>query len=256
MLGNDLGDRFPAERGVKKGHGPRCEPKAVKFAFITAYRGPLSKAHLCRLLEVSDRGLRAWRARSMSLRQRKDLVFLAHIREHHNVSMRSCGRPRMTEALREAGLEAGQRRVGRLMKDNGICVVRTRKHKVTTDSNHSLNVAPNLLEQDFTAATSNQKWASDISYIWTREGWLYLAVVLDLHSRRVARWAVSDRLKKGLAIRALQMAITLRKPPPGCSARSLGPVAFEASPIIATGAVNIALTTIRTFSRLTAPSRP
>lgn len=102
------------------------------------------------------------------------------------------------------------------MRQNGIRIVRTRKYKVTTDSHHSFNIAPNLLDRDFHAAAPNQKWAGDISYIWTREGWVYLAVMLDLHSRRVIGWAVSNRLKKDLAIRALNMAIALRRPPKGC----------------------------------------
>ena len=96
----------------------------------------------------------------------------------------------MTEELKELGLDVGHRRVGRLMRQNGISVVRTRKHKVTTDSDHKFNIAPNLLDRDFTADGPNQKWAGDISYVWTREGWLYLAVILDLHSRRVIGWAV------------------------------------------------------------------
>ena len=95
----------------------------------------------------------------------------------------------------------------RLMRENGICVKRTRKYTATTDSNHKFNIAPNLLNQDFHANGPNQKWAGDISYIWTREGWLYLAVILDLHSRRVIGWAVSNRMKRDLAIRALEMAI-------------------------------------------------
>ena len=102
------------------------------------------------------------------------------------------------------------------MSYNDISAVRTRKYKVTTDSDNTFNIAPNLLERDFTANRPNQKWAGDISYIWTREGWLYLAVVLDLHSRRVIGWAVSNRLKRDLAVRALTMAINLRQPPPGC----------------------------------------
>ena len=108
------------------------------------------------------------------------------------------------------------RRIGRLMRENGICVVRTRKYKATTNSNHRFNISPNLLDRDFSASRPNQKWAGDITYIWTREGWLYLAVILDLYSRRVIGWAVSNRMKKDLAIRALNMAISLRKPPPGC----------------------------------------
>lgn len=89
-------------------------------------------------------------------------------------------------------------------------------HKATTDSNHKFNIAPNLLDRDFTTDIPNRKWAGDISYIRTREGWLYLAVVLDLHSRRVIGWAVSNRIKRDLAIRALEMAIALRRPPKGC----------------------------------------
>jgi transposase InsO family protein len=98
------------------------------------------------------------------------------------------------------------------MRINGIRPVRTRKHKVTTNSNHRLGIAANWLDGDFPAAAPNQKWAGDITYIWTAEGWLYLAVVLDLHSRRVVGWAVSDRMKKDLAIRALDMAVNLRQP--------------------------------------------
>ena len=129
--------------------------------------------------------------------------------------------------LKEAGLTVGERRVGRLMKINGSAgdssggrikpsPVRTRKHKITTNSNHSLGIAANVLDGNFVADVPNTKWAGDISYIWTREGWLYLAVILDLHSRRVVGWAVSDRMKKDLAIHALDMAVRLRKPPEGC----------------------------------------
>ena len=118
--------------------------------------------------------------------------------------------------LKEAGLAVGERRVGRLMKLGGIKPVRTRKHKITTNSNHSLGIAANVLDGNFVADVPNTKWAGDISYIWTREGWLYLAVILDLHSRRVVGWAVSDRMKKDLAIHALDMAVRLRNPPEGC----------------------------------------
>jgi len=158
-----------------------------------------------------------------------DMVVLAHIKEQSRLSLGSYalpgrrmrafavrGRPRMTEELKEVGVDVGHRRVGRLMRENGIVVERTRKFKATTDSDHTFNIAPNLLYRDFSAAGPNQKWAGDISYIWTREGWLYLAVILDLHSRRVIGWAVSNRMKRDLAIRALKMAIALRSPPKGC----------------------------------------
>lgn len=187
-----------------------------RFAFIETWRNVWPIERLCCVLGVTSRGYRAWRSRRMSKRQRRDLVILAHIREQHGLALGSYGRPRMTEELKELGLAVGHRRVGRLMKENAISIVRTRKYKATTDSNHRFNISQNLLDRDFSASAPNQKWAGDISYIWTREGWLYLAVVIDLYSRRVIGWAVSDRMKKDLAIRALDMAINLRQPPPGC----------------------------------------
>ena len=144
------------------------------------------------------------------------MVVLANIKEQSRLSLGSYGRPRMTEELKELGLNVGHRRVGRLMRENGIRVERSKKYKATTDSNHTFSIAPNLLSRDFHADAPNQKWAGDISYVWTREGWLYLAVILDLHSRRVIGWAVSNRMKRDLAIRALKMAVALRQPPKGC----------------------------------------
>ena len=188
----------------------------MKFKFIADYQGVLPINRLCEIMEVSPRGYRAYRNRPLSPSQCKDLVVLAHIREQFALSLGSYGRPRMTEELKEAGINVGHRRVGRLMRDNDIRVERSKKYKATTDSNHSFNIAPNLLDGDFAATAPNQKWAGDISYIWTREGWLYLAVIIDLYSRRVVGWAVSNRMKRDLAIRALEMAINLRKPPKGC----------------------------------------
>lgn len=188
----------------------------MKFAFVEEHRNRLSVDRLCRLLKVTARGFRAWRGRPVSRRQRYDMVLLAHIREQHHLSLGSYGRPRMTQELKEVGLNVGHRRIGRLMRQNGIHVVRTRKYRVTTDSNHAFGIAPNLLNQNFTADRPNQKWAGDISYLWTREGWLYLAVIIDLHSRKVVGWAVSNRLKYDLALQALNRAVALRNPPPGC----------------------------------------
>jgi transposase InsO family protein len=125
-------------------------------------------------------------------------------------------RDAVSEELQELNLNVGHRRVGRLMRENGIKIIRTQKYKATTDSNHPFNIAPNLLDQDFSADGPNQKWAGYISYIWTSEGWLYLAVILDLYSRRVIGWAVSNRMKRDLAIRALDMAVALRQPPKDC----------------------------------------
>ncbi|WP_139824657.1 IS3 family transposase [Paracoccus sp. J56] len=205
------------ERDIpKKSHPVLREPKAVRFRFVEEQRGSFPVDRLCRVMNVSPRGLRAFRSRPASRRQHMDMVVLAHIKEQSRLSLGSYGRPRMTEELKEVGVDVGHRRVGRLMRENGIVVERTRKFKATTDSDHTFNIAPNLLDRDFTAERPNQKWAGDISYIWTREGWLYLAVILDLHSRRVIGWAVSNRMKRDLAIRALKMAIALRSPPRGC----------------------------------------
>ena len=188
----------------------------MRFAFVQEHCSHIPVERLCHIMNVTSRGFRAWRARPASQRQREDMVLLAHIREQHHLSLGTYGRPRMTQELKEIGLDVGHRRVGRLMRDNGFRIARTRKYKATTDSNHHFNIAPNLLDRNFEANRPNQKWAGDISYIWTQEGWLYLAVMIDLHSRRVIGWSVSNRLKRDLAIRALEMAVALRRPPPGC----------------------------------------
>jgi transposase InsO family protein len=144
------------------------------------------------------------------------MVVLAHIKEQSRLSLGSYGRPRMTEELKEAGVDVGHRRVGRLMRENGIIVERTRKFKATTDSDHKNNIVPNLLDHDVHAPEPNQKRVGDIRYIWNREGWLHLAVILDLQSRRVIGWAISDRMKRDLTIRALRMASAMRAPPRVC----------------------------------------
>ncbi len=157
----------------------------MRFKFIEEQLGKLLIKRLCQIMKFSARGYRGYHTRPMSQRQRTDMVLLAHIHDQFKLSGNSYGRPRMTEELKELGLEVGHRRVGRLMRQNNISVIRTHKHKVTTDSNHKFNIALNLLKQNFTADRPNQKWAVDISYIWIHEAWLYLAAVLDLHSRRV-----------------------------------------------------------------------
>ena len=111
------------------------------------------------------RGFCAWRVRPTRPRQRDDMVLLAHIREPHRLSLQSYGRPRMSEELQELGLNVGHGRVGRLRRENGIKVIRSQNYKATTESDHSFNIAPNLLDQDFTTDGPNQKWAGDISYM-------------------------------------------------------------------------------------------
>ena len=123
----------------------------MRFAFIDGWKEVWPVDFLCRVMQVTFRGFRAWKVRPMSQRLRGDMVILAQIREQHHLSVQSYGRPRMTEELKELGLGVGHRCVGRLMRENGIKTVRTRKYQVTTDSNHAFNIAPNLLDQDFSA---------------------------------------------------------------------------------------------------------
>ena len=191
----------------------------MSFALIEARKAELPMElpveMACAVLNVSVSGYYAWKRREASPRQRRDMVLLAHIRAQFVTSHETYGSPRMHVELNENGLVVGKHRVARLMRDNGLKARQKTRFKKTTDSDHAGPVAPNLLDQDFQAERPDQKWAVDISYIWTAEGWLYLAIVLDLFSRRIIGWAISDRMKKDLAMKALQRAIDLRQPSAG-----------------------------------------
>ena len=187
----------------------------MRFALIDAEKAEFPVRTMCRLLDVSESGFFAWQGRRASQRQRDDMIYLAHIRTAFELSNRTYGSPRMHRELVDEGLPIGRRRTARLMRENGLAARQKRRFKRTTDSTHAWPVVPNLLDQDFAAEAPDQKWSADISYIWTAEGWLYLAVLIDLFSRRVVGWAVSDRLKKDLALRALRMALVTRHPPSG-----------------------------------------
>ncbi|CAN1555038.1 Tra5 Transposase and inactivated derivatives [Caulobacteraceae bacterium] len=143
------------------------------------------------------------------------MVLLAHVRSQFFTSHETYGSPRMTVELNEAGVAVGRHRVARLMRENGLKAFQKRRFKKTTDSAHGGPIAPNMLDQDFETTGPNQKWGVDISYVWTAEGWLYLAIVLDFYSRRIVGWAVSDRLKQDLALSALERAIAIRSPGEG-----------------------------------------
>ena len=187
----------------------------MRFSFIDAKKVEFPVARLCEALEVSQSGYFVWKSRPASESQCKDMVLLAHIRERFCLSRETYGSPRMHADLIEDGIIAGRHRIARLMRDNNLKARQKRRFKKTTDSDHGGPIAPNHLDQDFAATAPDQKWAADISYIWTTEGWLYLAIVLDLFSRRIIGWAVSDRLKKDLALSALRRALVLRRPKTG-----------------------------------------
>ena len=187
----------------------------MSFALIDAKRAEVPIETACAVLDVSVSGFYAWKRRPASARQSDDMVMLAHIRSEFATSNETYGSPRMHAELKEGGLAMGLHRVARLMSENGLKARQKTRFKKTTDSDHGGPVASNVLDQDFTTGGPNQKWGVDISYVWTAEGWLYLAVVLDLFSRKIVGWHLSDRMKRGLAMEALRRAIALRRPPPG-----------------------------------------
>ena len=156
----------------------------MRFAFIDGCKEVWPVELLCRIRQVTSRRFRAWPIRPMRQRQRDDKVLWAHIHEQHRLSLQSYGRAWTTEELQDLGLNVAHGRVGRLMCENGIKVIRSQKYKGKTDCNHTVNIVPNLLGQDFSATGPNQKWAGDISDIWTSEGWLYLTVILSVLTAR------------------------------------------------------------------------
>ena len=187
----------------------------MSFALIDAEKAVVPIATACAVLNVSLSGFYAWKNREASPRQHRDMILLAHVRAQFSTSHETYGSPRMHAELNEDGVTVGRHRVARIMRENGLQARQKTRFKKTTDSEHSGPIASNVLDQDFNAEAPDQKWGVDISYVWTAEGWLYLAIVLDLFSRKIVGWSISDRMKKGLAIEALQRAISLRNPAPG-----------------------------------------
>jgi transposase InsO family protein len=170
---------------------------------------------MCRLLSVSRSGYYAWKRRPPSVRDQSNQLLKIEIKRVFDDEKGRAGAPRIARRLQGEGKPAGRHRIARIMKDSGWRAKAARKYKATTNSKHSLPVAPNLLGQDFSADKPDQKWVSDITYIWTEEGWLYLAVVLELYSRRVIGWAISERMTATLVCDALIMALWNRKMPKG-----------------------------------------
>jgi transposase InsO family protein len=168
---------------------------------------------MCNVLKVTHSGYYAWRNRPLSKREQSNQALLDLIRNIFQASRRTYGSPRIWASLRRCGLNCGHNRVARLMHLNGI--VARRRHRpfpITTQRQPGVIPAPNLLKRDFTANRPNQKWVSDITYIDTAEGWLYLASVMDLFSRKVVGWAMSDQIDSALATNALRMAWITRRP--------------------------------------------
>ena len=182
---------------------------------MCAHTGRVPVRLMCRTLAVSPSGYYAWVARPESRRTAENRRLVAEIRVIHAESRQTYGSPRIHATLQAQGQRVSPHRVARLMRADGIRAKTVKKWRATTDSAHPYPVVPNTLNRQFAVAAPNRVWAGDITYIWTAEGWLYLAVVLDLYSRRVIAWGMGSRLTQELATAALTMALEHRRPARG-----------------------------------------
>jgi putative transposase len=188
----------------------------MSFRFIEDHRDTYPVRLMCTVLEVSPAGYYAWRDRPVSERAKSNAVLLAAIRQVHHDSYGRYGSPRVHAALQRQGRGASRGRIERAMRRNDIRAITARPRRVrTTDSRHDLPIAPNLIARDFTASAPNRVWLADITYIPTTEGWLYLAAVMDLFSRKIVGWAMRDTMQVELASSALTMAIQQQRPRDG-----------------------------------------
>jgi putative transposase len=184
----------------------------VRFAFIAVEKARFSIRMLCATLDVSRAGFYAWQGRPLAPRAQADERLGLEITTIHAESRQRYGSPRIHAELRERGHHTSRKRVARLMRHHGLAARRRRRYRVTTDSRHPFPVAPNVLARQFAQAAPDRAWVTDITYIPTGEGWLYLAVILDLCSRFVVGWAMSERITRALTLEALDMALVRRRP--------------------------------------------
>lgn len=187
----------------------------MKYSFIQEHASEHSVVRLCEALCVSRGGYYSWLSRPQSQRDREDRQLLPRIRAAFRESRGRYGSPRIHAELREEGIGCGRHRVARLMRQDRLQARPRRRFKKTTHSAHGHTVAANELQRQFQVAVPDCCWAGDITYIWTQEGWLYLAVLLDLCSRRIVGWAVSNRLTEELTLKALDQALAHRRPSAG-----------------------------------------
>jgi putative transposase len=182
---------------------------------MAAEKAVCGVAVMSRVLGVSRSGYYAWRRRPESRWAQENAALVVEIRKAYAVGRGVYGSPRVRRELEDRGIRVGRHRVARLMRENGIRAKAPKRFRVTTKSDHEHAVAENVLERRFWAKEPDQAWVSDISYVWTKEGWLYLAVILDLCSRMVVGWSMRPSLGTELALGALQMALTRRNPKAG-----------------------------------------
>lgn len=187
----------------------------MSYEFIRSNVGDFPVQLMCEVLEVSRSGYYDWVRRPESARAVADQALAMEIRASHEASRGRYGSPRVHAELRAHGRRVGRKRIARLMHGMGLAARRGRRFRRTTDSAHAFPVAPNRLGRDFQAAAPDRVWLADITYVWTAQGWLYLAVVLDLFSRQVVGWSMAEHLGHELALAALDMAITRQQPGSG-----------------------------------------
>ena len=187
----------------------------MSFRFIAAEKARYPVRLLCLVLDVSPSGFYAWATRPLAAGPARDLALRHAIRVAHAESRGRYGSPRILRTVQARGHRVGRNRVMRLMRAEGLRARRPRRFQVTTDSGHPWAPVPNRLRRQFRPPAANQRWVADLTYLETTEGWLYLAVILDLYSRRVVGWAVRPTLHIELSIAALQMALARRHPPRG-----------------------------------------
>jgi putative transposase len=187
----------------------------MKFAFIQAEKAHFPVRCLCTVLGVTRSGFHAWCTRPVAARTRANQRLAVEIAAIHAASRQRYGSPRVCADLRAQGRTVGRHRVARLMRQQGLRARKKRRFQTTTDSGHGLPVAANVLARQFTVPAPNTAWVTDITYLWTREGWLYLAVILDLFSRRVVGWSMSEHITRQLTLDALTAALRQRGARPG-----------------------------------------
>jgi len=187
----------------------------VRFSFIASEKAYYPVELLCSVLEVSRSGYYAWCGRPESSRRRRDRQLGLEVEAIYCGSFQAYGSPRIHRELAARGVQVGKKRIERLLRERGLSAHRPRRFRRTTDSNHAQPIAPNLVARNFRTSTPDQVWVGDITYLRTAEGWLYLAILMDLFSRRIIGWSISPSLEQSLALAPLDQAIAARRPASG-----------------------------------------
>lgn len=187
----------------------------MKYKFIQEQEGTISVKRLCYILDISRSAYYRWQQCGLSQRERNNQALLPLIKQIHQQSRRVYGSPRICDALQQRGICCSRNRIARIMHTDGIRAKTVRRYKVTTRTGIDRTFAPDLVQRNFTAVEPNRVWTTDITYVWTKQGWAYLAVVLDLFSRMIVGWDLSSRLTTSLVTSAVSRAVYSRKPSEG-----------------------------------------